>query len=443
MSQRSGPKWLLLIHQIPAKPNYFGVKIGRRLQRLGAAPIKNSVYVLPRNEQAYEDFEWVVREIVEGGGDASVCEARFVEGISDAEVEALFNAAREADYLELADEGRRAQSMLSLSKKTEDSKEELESTIARLRKRLAEIENIDFFAATGRDTVEALLVSLEARLKASNSPSRQGDAPAPGLPIEEVQERTWVTRKGIHVDRMASAWLIRRFIDKDARFKFVPGKAYRPEAGELRFDMFEAEFTHEGDRCTFEVLLQRFGLSEPALKQVAEIVHDIDLKDGKFARTGQGAEGKWVVRADKDSPNNQLLAQESADSTDYRFPLAVVKEGSYKDVSLSVRAKPVSGEVDQGFGIVWRYKDANNYYITRCNADEDNCTIYHTVAGNRRAFQNKSIKVAKNTWHTLKVDAVGNHFVVWFDGQKVLDATDDTFNDAGRAGLWTKADSVN
>ena|SRR6266849_5530031 len=165
-------------------------------------------------------------------------------------------------------------------------------------------------------------------------------------------------------------------------------------------------------------------------------------KGFEFARTGQGAEGKWVVRADKDSPNNQLLAQESADSTDYRFPLAVVKEGSYKDVSLSVRAKPVSGEVDQGFGIVWRYKDASNYYITRCNADEDNCTIYHTVAGSRRSFQNKSIKVAKNTWHTLKVDAVGNHFVVWFDGQKVLDATDDTFKDAGRVGLWTKADSV-
>ncbi len=284
MSQRSGPKWLLLIHQIPPKPNYFRVKIGRRLQRLGAAPIKNSVYVLPRNDQSYEDFEWVVREIVEGGGDASVCEARFVEGLSDAEVEALFNSAREADYLELAGEARRAHEMVSRSKKTEDSKEDLESIIARLRKRLAEIESIDFFAATGRDAVEALLVSLEAQLKVSSSPSQPGNAPAPGLPIEEVQARTWVTRKGIHVDRMASAWLIRRFIDKDARFKFVPGKAYRPEAGELRFDMFEAEFTHEGDRCTFEVLLQRFGLSEPALKQVAEIVHDIDLKDGKFGR---------------------------------------------------------------------------------------------------------------------------------------------------------------
>jgi hypothetical protein len=162
----------------------------------------------------------------------------------------------------------------------------------------------------------------------------------------------------------------------------------------------------------------------------------------EFGRTGQGSEGKWVVRAAQDSPNNHVLVQESADRTDYRFPLAVVKEGSYKDVTLSVRARPVSGEVDQGFGMVWRYKDANNYYIARCNADEDNCTIYHTVAGRRRSFQNKPIKVAKSTWHTLKVDAAGNHFVVWFDGNKVLDATDDTFKDAGRVGLWTKADSV-
>ena len=162
----------------------------------------------------------------------------------------------------------------------------------------------------------------------------------------------------------------------------------------------------------------------------------------EFARTGQGAEGKWVVRADTDNPSSHVLVQESSDPTDYRFPLAVVKEGSYKDVTLSVRARPVSGEVDQGFGIVWRYKDANNYYITRCNADEDNCTIYHTVAGHRRPFQNKPIKVAKNTWHTLKLEAAGNHFVVWFDGRKVLDATDDTFQDAGRVGLWTKADSV-
>lgn len=162
----------------------------------------------------------------------------------------------------------------------------------------------------------------------------------------------------------------------------------------------------------------------------------------EFTRTGQGAQGTWVVRDDKEKAGNHVLVQESADTTDYRFPLAVVREGSWKDVTLSLRAKPVFGEVDQGFGMVWRYKDADNYYITRCNADEDNCTIYHTVAGRRRSFQNKPIKVARNTWHTMKMEATGNHFVVWFDGAKVLDATDDTFKEAGRVGLWTKADSV-
>jgi hypothetical protein len=162
----------------------------------------------------------------------------------------------------------------------------------------------------------------------------------------------------------------------------------------------------------------------------------------EFARTGGGAEGKWVVRLDKSSPGNHVLVQESADPTDSRFPLAVVKDSAYKDVTLSVRAKPISGKVDQGFGLVWRYRDADNYYVTRCNADENNCRIYHVVAGKRVAFQNRDVKVATNVWHTLKLEAAGNHFVVWFDGTKILDATDDTFKDAGKVGLWTKADSV-
>jgi len=162
----------------------------------------------------------------------------------------------------------------------------------------------------------------------------------------------------------------------------------------------------------------------------------------EYARTGGGAEGKWIVRIEKGAGKNHVLVQESADPTDYRFPVAVLKDGAYKDVTLSVRARPLSGQVDQGFGLVWRYRDANNYYITRCNADEDNCTIYHTVKGSRRAFLNQNVKVAKNTWHTLKLEATGDHFVVWYDGNKVLDAKDETFKEAGRVGLWTKADSV-
>jgi hypothetical protein len=109
---------------------------------------------------------------------------------------------------------------------------------------------------------------------------------------------------------------------------------------------------------------------------------------------------------------------------------------------LSVQFKALSGKGDQGAGLVWRYRDQNNYYVTRCNALEDNCTIYHVVNGRRVAFQNKGVKVASNVWHTLKLDAAGDHFVVTYDGAKVLDATDQTFKGAGKVGLWTKADSV-
>jgi hypothetical protein len=162
----------------------------------------------------------------------------------------------------------------------------------------------------------------------------------------------------------------------------------------------------------------------------------------EFARTGGGAEGKWVVRVEKGGTTNHVLVQESADPTDYRFPVAVLKEGVYKDVTLSVRARPLSGKVDQGFGLVWRYKDVDNYYITRCNADEDNCRIYHVVKGSRRQFGGQNIAVGKNEWHTLKLEAVANHFVVTYDGNKIYDGSDDTFKDAGKVGLWTKADSV-
>jgi hypothetical protein len=276
-------RWLLLIHQIPPKPNYLRIKIGRRLQRLGAVAVKNSVYVLPRSDQAHEDFEWLTREIAKAGGDASVCEARFVEGLSDEQIEALFNTAREGDYLEIA---KRTRELTGSPKRSKNIKEErrgeLESGIARLRKRLSEISAIDFFGASGSQAAEAILTEIEELLRKSATESTQDEGAV--AVSRDVLGRTWVTRKGIHVDRMASAWLIRRFIDTEARFKFAPGRGYQPEPGEIRFDMFDAEYTHEGDRCTFEVLLQRFDLSDPALKPIAEIVHDIDLKDSKFGR---------------------------------------------------------------------------------------------------------------------------------------------------------------
>jgi hypothetical protein len=202
------PNWLLLIHQLPPKPDYLRVKVRRRLRGVGAVPLKNTVYLLPNTDEAVEDFTWIAREIDSEGGSAMLCEVRFLEGISDEEVTAMLNAERS----EVGEEADRAPT----------------------------------------DSVEP--------------------------------NRTWVTREGVFVDRIASAWLIRRFIDPGAKFKFVPARGYVPKSGELRFDMFNAEYTHEGERCTFQTLVNRFGLSDRALSAVGEIVHDIDCKDERFGR---------------------------------------------------------------------------------------------------------------------------------------------------------------
>jgi hypothetical protein len=273
------PRWLVLIHQIPPRPNYLRVKIGRRLHSLGSVAVKNSVYVLPRSDQSLEDFQWVRREIVAGGGSASIAEARFVEGHSDTDVEALFRAAREEDYSSLAREVRDLERAVARGGRGL-SVEASRATLGRLRKRLSEIQAIDFLAAPGRAAVEGLLAGVEVRLRPAARLKPSASIP----PGRDLRGRTWVTRAGIHVDRMASAWLIRRFIDRNARFKFVAGQSYGPRRGELRFDMSEAEFTHDGDLCTFEVLARRFGGDEPALAHIGQIVHDIDLKDGKFGR---------------------------------------------------------------------------------------------------------------------------------------------------------------
>lgn len=164
-------------------------------------------------------------------------------------------------------------------------------------------------------------------------------------------------------------------------------------------------------------------------------------KGFSFALTGQGQPGVWVVKKD-DATHGNVLVQTDADTTDYRFPVAVYNDFSAENVTLSVQFKALSGKGDQGAGLVWRYRDQNNYYVTRCNALEDNCTIYHVVNGRRIAFQNKGVKVASNVWHTLKLDASGDHFVVTYDGHAVLDARDQTLKEAGKVGLWTKADSV-
>jgi hypothetical protein len=280
----AGALWLLLVHQLPPKPAYLRVKIWRRLQGLGAISVKNSVYVLPAGDQALEDLQWLLREIEHGGGEGVICEANLVDGLSDQEVRGLFDEARDADYAEIAADLRAVAADLERDGlPSPEKKSEIKGQLVRLRRRHAEVSGIDFFSATGRMTVEGLLSDIEGRL-ADAAPTEQGEDPEVRRISADLTGKTWVTRRGVHVDRIACAWLIRRFIDPAARFKFVSTKDYDARPGELRFDMFKAEFTHEGDRCSFEVLLERIGLDDPALRSIAEIVHDIDLKDGKFGR---------------------------------------------------------------------------------------------------------------------------------------------------------------
>ena len=161
------------------------------------------------------------------------------------------------------------------------------------------------------------------------------------------------------------------------------------------------------------------------------------------ALTGQGAKAQWVVEADPSAPSQpNVLAQLSKDKTDYRFPLAIADEGSFQDLDLSVKFKAISGDVDRAAGLVFRLKDANNYYVVRANALEGNCRLYHVVAGKRQQFAGADFKVASGEWHELRVECVGNKITCYYDAEKKIESTDDTFKEAGKIGLWTKADSV-
>jgi hypothetical protein len=279
-AEKAATRWLLLIHSIPPQPAYFRAKVGKRLARVGAVAIKNSVYVLPASEQAREDFQWIAREIVQEGGEATVCDATFVEGLQSDHVAALFRAARHADYVQLADAARATLRELGPKTKDDEHRTAAEGDLARLKKWLSEIAAIDFAGAPGREAAEAAIATVEKRLARGPASALTTDKAS----AASYRHRTWVTRKNVHVDRIASAWLVLRFIDPKAKFKFVPGQGHRAKDDEVTFDMFEGTFTHVGDRCTFEVLVEAFGLKDPGLRAIAEIVHDIDVKDGKFER---------------------------------------------------------------------------------------------------------------------------------------------------------------
>ncbi len=274
-------KWLLLIHQLPPQPNALRVKIWRRLHQVGAVAIKQSVYALPFSDQSREDLSWILKEILEGGGDGSISEARFLEGLTDEQVKALFQNARKEDYEKTIQKTRLLLAELSSPEGKGPKDEVLNGTArhSRLQRRWEEIAAIDFFPSPEREIAAGLIKDLEKRISGSASP-----VPMKKIEVDHLKGSLWVTRRNLYTDRIACGWLIRRFIDPEATFKFITGTRCKPKPGERCFDLFDADFTHEGDRCTFEVMIRRLGYQDPALTALAEIVHDIDLQDGRFGR---------------------------------------------------------------------------------------------------------------------------------------------------------------
>jgi hypothetical protein len=283
MDALAGRRWLLLIQQLPTHPSSARIRLWRRLQQIGSVALKNSVYVLPHTARAREDFEWLAGEIRAARGQASVLAVEALTEAQDQEICEAFRSASRAGYDALR---TKANAVLrrATARSSGQARAGLEREVRACREELARIVSLDFCGAPSRTAAEEIVNALNtkiARLTAVESPSG-ARVRLPALKRELYQGRTWVTRTRPGVDRMSSAWLIRTFVDSRARFAFT-GDASRTAKSHVPFDMFGVELGHQGNRCTFETLCERFGIADEAVRRIGEIVHDVDLQDNRFA----------------------------------------------------------------------------------------------------------------------------------------------------------------
>ena len=265
--------WLLLLYGLPTKRNAERVSLWRKLKTFGAVQLKSSAYVLPDNPANYERFQWLCKQIQDGGGEATLIRVAQIEGMPDEQIVQMFTEARAAEYKELMVIGRE---ILARSKKRKP--QTLTAELEKLQRRFDEIRDRDHFTSPSAHDAQMLLQQIGKLL------APKGAAGAlPKLDPIKFKGKTWLTRPRPGIDRAGSAWLIQKFIDPKARFVFGTAASKHPNA--LPFDMMDAEFSHQGDDCTFETLVKRFGITDPAVLQMAEMIHDADLEDGKFKRS--------------------------------------------------------------------------------------------------------------------------------------------------------------
>ena len=261
--------WLLLLYSLPATHKTERVAIWRKLKKSGAIQIKTSTSLLPDSPAQYELFQWLATQIRDCGGESTLIRAQAIEGLPDEQLVGLFNAARDREYAEMIKALRK---LVGQRKRDAAFADELE----RLKRQFRAIREVDFFEASRAHDAEKLLARIQGSARGRNAVGAK-------LAAKQFQGKTWLTRSRPEIDRVGSAWLIRRFIDPAAKFVFGPSIDSFPRA--LPFDFPDAEFSHHGEDCTFETLLSRFGIVDKALRKIGEMVHDADLDDEKFGRS--------------------------------------------------------------------------------------------------------------------------------------------------------------
>jgi hypothetical protein len=260
--------WLLLLFRLPATHKAERVAVWRKLKKCGAIQIQTSTYLLPDDSARYESFQWLAQQIRDLGGDATLARIQEIEGMSNERLIALFNRVRDEEYGAIK---KLLHGFLARGKKIEPEVKAAE--LERLTRQFRAIREIDFFQSSRGQDVQMLLRRSEG------TPKKM----LPRLEAKNYRGRTWLTRPRPEIDRVGSAWLIRRFIDRRAKFVFAATVPSNREI--IPFDMLDVEFSHHGDCCTFETLIRRFGIEDKAVRKIGEMIHDADLEDEKFQRS--------------------------------------------------------------------------------------------------------------------------------------------------------------
>jgi len=267
--------WLLFLYTLPAKKSAGRVSLWRKLRKIGAYALKTSAYVLPDEPAHFERFQWLAKQVRDADGDATLARVKSIEGLSSEELARRFNEARAEGYTQVAE-------ALGEVLKTRGKKLTTEAVeaVTKLRRQFQELREIDYFGCPAAHDVERLLARAEERIQPVVAPVAGSSAV---LKTKTYAGRKWLTRPAPEIDRVGSAWLIRRFIDPHAEFVFAREAREHPDA--VPYDMTDGEFTHHGEDCTFETLLKRFAIADGAAVKIGQMIHDADLEDDKFQRS--------------------------------------------------------------------------------------------------------------------------------------------------------------